>query len=119
MQRAHMDKAGKLGQREVHVIDMKMNDVELVGALENFFKHHKMMGKLILAFVVVQAEGFWAGWNQPRCGLGIAASKQGDLMPSLDQRLGQIGDYPLCSAVELWGNALVKRCYLGYFQKSS
>jgi hypothetical protein len=103
----------------MHVVDVKMNNVELIGAFENFLKHYKMMGKLILAFVVVQAEGFWAGWNQPRCRPGIAARKQGDLVPSLDQRLGQIGDYTLGTAVELWGHALVKRCYLGYSQRSS
>jgi len=74
------------------------------------------MGKLILTFIMIQTEGLRATRNQARCRLGIAACKQGDLVPSLDQRLGQIGDYTLGTAVELWGDALVKRRYLGYFQ---
>jgi len=46
MQRAHMDKAGQLGQREVHVIDMKMNDVELVGALRELLQASQNDGQV-------------------------------------------------------------------------
>jgi hypothetical protein len=88
MQSAHVDEAQQLGQGKVHIVDMEMNDVELFGSLKNFIEHHEMVGKLVLALVIVQPKGLRTARDQPRCRLGITAREQGYVMPSLDQRLG-------------------------------
>ncbi len=51
-----MDETRKFGERKVHVVDVEMNDVELIGALQHFFKHHKMMRKLIDDLMAIEPQ---------------------------------------------------------------
>jgi hypothetical protein len=46
---------------------MKMNDVELLGTLQHFFEHYKMVSELVLAFIAVQPQCLGAAWDQS-CG---------------------------------------------------
>src|SRR6266404_479895 len=114
-----MDESGKFGERKVHVVEMKVNDVELSDAVQHFLKHHKMMRKLVDTLVVIEAQRFRAAWHQVcRC-FGVSARKQCYFVSILNERLGQIRNNPLGAAVKLWRNAFVERRYLGYPQKSS
>jgi hypothetical protein len=54
VQRADLDEARELGERKVHVVDMEMDEIELVGAVQDFLKHHKMMGEMIGTLVVIE-----------------------------------------------------------------
>jgi hypothetical protein len=44
---------------------------------------------------------------------GIAARKQRDVMPQVDQLVHQPRHYPLGAAVKLWRDALCQGCQLG------
>src|SRR5882757_391891 len=82
-----MDDPRQLGQWEMHVINVEVNDVEMIGALQHFFQHYEVMGKLILAFVMIQTKGLGATGDQPRSRLGITAGKEGDVVSGVDQCL--------------------------------
>jgi hypothetical protein len=75
-----------------------------------------MMGKLILAFIMIQTKGLRATGNEARGGLRVAASKEGNVVPGVDKRFRQIRDDTFRPPVELGRDTLIKGCYLGYFQ---
>jgi len=88
VQRADMDDPRQLGQWEMHVINVKVNDVEMIGALQHFFQHYKMMGKLILAFVMILNEGPWGQPGTKRAAvLESPLAKRVDVVSGVDQRL--------------------------------
>src|SRR5258706_7649145 len=96
-----------------------MNDIELIGALQNFLEHHKMMREMVAARVIIQPQRFLATRHQLcRC-FGVTACKQCYLVPRSDQRLRQVRNHPLGASVKLRRNAFVQRCYLSYPQCSS
>src|SRR5207237_7924008 len=45
VQGGHLRKRSATRQREVKIVDMEMNNVELVEALKDLLQHHDMMGK--------------------------------------------------------------------------
>ena len=86
VQRTYMDDPRKFRQREMHIINMEVNDVELIGALQHFFQHYKMMGELILAFIVIQTKSLRATGDQARSRLGVTAGEKCDVVPGVDER---------------------------------
>src|SRR5262249_9441443 len=85
--------------------DVEMDEVEVPPAANDFLQHHEVVGQLIHA-VRVGPQGATAAGDQSGPGDGIAAGEQGDLVPSADQCLGEIGHHPFSTAVVVWRHAL-------------
>src|SRR5258706_12587253 len=93
-----------------------MNDIELIGALQNFLEHHKMMREMVAARVIIQPQRFLATRHQLcRC-FGVTACKQCYLVPRSDQRVRKVRNHRLGASVKLWRKGLVQRCDLSYSQ---
>ena len=91
-------------QREMELIDMEMQDVEILGPPAHAIKHQHVIGNWIAhAGVEPQRRGY-AG-HEIGCRDRIAARKQRHVMAEADQFFGQVGDDPLGAAVKSWGNA--------------
>src|SRR5437016_13293491 len=77
VQGGQMRKGSATRQREMKVVDMKMNNVELVKALKDFLQQDDMMGKGV--YRLAQSQRARGDWNQVRGCLGIATGEKCDL----------------------------------------
>ena len=59
-------------QREVEIVNMKMNHVKLARSLEDLVKHNDVVGERILT-LFVEPQGPLAGRDEFRGGRGVAA----------------------------------------------
>src|SRR5437764_1970844 len=100
-------------EREVKIIDMEMNDVELVEALKDFLQQDDMMGKGV--YCLAQSQRARGDWNQVRGCLGIATGEKCNLFSLPHELFGQIRDNAFRSAVTVWRDALIERRYLSDF----
>src|SRR5262245_9068294 len=96
------------GQRVVKVIDVEVDDVEPVRLPEHFLKHDVVQRQPVHARLI-EAQCLRADRDQLRLGDRVAAGEQCDLVPLTDQFLGQIGDNPLRSTIQLRWNGFVER----------
>src|SRR6267143_5554643 len=113
VQGGHVRKGSATRQREMKVVDMEMNDVELIEALKDLLQQEDMMGKGVDC--LAQSQRARRDWNQV-CGcLGIAAGKKCDLFSLPHELFRQIRDNALRSAVTVWRDAFIERRYLSYF----
>src|SRR5437016_13386840 len=93
MQRGHLGKRNATRQREVKIVDMEMNNVELVEPLKDLFQHQDMMGKRVHG--LAQSQRSWTDWNQTRGCLGVAAGKKCNLFSLPHELFRQITDNAL------------------------
>src|SRR5438552_1017542 len=59
VQGGHLRKRSATREREVKIVDMEMNNVELVEPLKDLFQHDDMMGKRVHALAHAQAVDFY------------------------------------------------------------
>jgi hypothetical protein len=97
--------------RKMHIIDMKVQDVEFVGSFTQLIEHHHLMRDRIADRRVKPQRMGGAGHEFGSCNR-IAAGKQRDLMTLRYQFLGQIGNHPLGTAIEARRHALEQRSNL-------
>src|SRR4029077_130153 len=64
-------------QREVKIVDMEMNDVELIESLKDLLQQDDMMGKGV--YRLTQSQRSRGDWNQVRGCLRIAAGEKCNL----------------------------------------
>ncbi len=76
-------------QRKMHVISMKMDDVELGCSLKHAFEHQNLVSKMIHA-VLVGAQRAPTDGHQMRLGHRIRTGKKGHLMPLSHKLLGEV-----------------------------
>src|ERR1700686_1401515 len=62
-------------QREVQVINVKMNQVEILFFIEDLVEHHNMMGQLVHT-VRIQSQSFLTTRSQTSSRKRVAASEQ-------------------------------------------
>src|SRR6059058_365161 len=77
VQGGHLRKRSATREREVKIVDMEMNDVELVKALKDLLQQDDMMGKGV--YRLTQSQRPRGDWNQVRGCLGIAAGEKRNL----------------------------------------
>src|SRR6266853_674433 len=77
VQCGHVRKRSPTRQREVKIVDMEMNNVELVKALKDFLQQDDMMSKGV--YRLAQSQRARGDWNQVRGCLGIATGEKCDL----------------------------------------
>ena len=95
-------------QREMKLVDVEMQDVEIVGALAHAIEHQHVIGNGIAHAGVEPQRLRHAGHEVGRRDR-IAAGKQRHVMAERHQFFGQVGDDPLGAAIEPWGNAFDQR----------
>ena len=83
----------------MELVDVEVDDVEVAGLPAHLVEHQHVIGDGI-ADGGIEAQGLRAARNEPGRGDGVAAGKQRDVVALLDERLGQVGDDALRSAVE-------------------
>src|SRR5882762_1141907 len=84
-------------QREMEIVDMEMNDVELIESLKDLLQQDDMMGKGV--HCLAQSQRPWGDWNQVRGCLGIATGEKCDLFSLPHELFRQVRDNALRSAV--------------------
>jgi hypothetical protein len=94
------------------VINVKVNQVELVGPAEDLFDHPHMMSDGVDA-VRIQPQRFLANRNESRGCDRIAAGKQGYLVSEGHQLLRKPRDDSFRPSIKTWRNAFVKWRDLG------
>ena len=108
MQRGDRAACDRPEQREMELVDMEVQDVEVVGALAHAVQHQHVIGDRIAdAGVEPQRRGH-AGHQIGRRDR-IAAREQRHVMAERHQFFGQVGNDPLGAAIKPWGNALHQR----------
>src|SRR4029079_1236437 len=76
VQCGNMRKRSATREREVKIVDMEMNDVELIEALKDLLQQDDMMGKGVHR--LAQSERARRDWNQVRGCLRISAGEKGN-----------------------------------------
>ena len=105
-------RAAKLdSQRIVENVNVKMQDVELLRHPTDLVEHDEMVGNRI-TYVGVKTKGLFTADLKSSGGDRVAAGEESHVVALPDQFLGEIGDDPLSSPVQLGWAALHQRCYL-------
>src|SRR5262245_37998021 len=99
----------------MEVIDVKMNEIELLGALKHLLEHQDMVRKSIDRFA--QPERAWRAGHQRRSRLRIAAGKKSNVVTLSHQFFGQIRDDAFGSAITVRWNTFIKGRYLCNFHR--
>ena len=89
VKRRHVRDVMAFRQREVKVIDMKMDHVKTTGLPEDPLQQQHVMRQLIDA-LLVEPQGFRAGRDEPRFRNGISACKKRDIMALAHEFFRQI-----------------------------
>jgi hypothetical protein len=95
-------------EREVQVVGVKVQDVELIGTAPHAIEHDQMMDERVLAVAVEPQRAAVTRFQNGRC-LGITAREQSNVVPEPDQFFREIRYHALGPAVEPWRAAFVKR----------
>ena len=112
MQRCHSAIGSRPKQREMKLIDMKMQDVELVGAFADAIEHKHIVGNWI-AYVRIKPQcGRYTGYEAGR-GDGVATGEKSHIVTKANELFGEIRDDPFSSTICSRRHALDERCYLG------
>ena len=95
-------------QRELKLVDMEVQDVEVIGALAHAIEHQHVIGDRIDDAGVEPQRLGHAGHEIGRRDR-IAAGKQRDVVAQRNELFGQIGDDPFGAAIKPWRHALDQR----------
>ena len=95
------------------VVGMKMDEIEMVRVAQQLLEHHEVMRQGILARGI-EPQRLWSCRDEPCLGHRVASGEQSDLMSARNELLGEIGDDPLGSSVELRRHALEQRSDLSH-----
>src|SRR5688572_27651815 len=98
MERGHRRYGLAYRQREVYIVEMKMDEIKGTGLPKHLLKQHHMRRELVHT-PLVEAQGARTGLHQTRLGDGIATGKQGDLIPLADEFFREIGDHAFGAAI--------------------
>ncbi len=98
-------------QREMKIVRVEMDDIEIIGAACHAMQHHQMVGERIPA-LGIQPKRPLAARPQRRFGLRISAGEQSHLVSLPNELLREIRHHPLGPAIKLWWTALVERSNL-------
>ena len=99
------------GDREVHIVDMKMYDIKAVGILKDHLQHEHMMGELIHA-VLIETKRASAGGDKLGLCDRIAACIKGHIVSLSHQFLCEIRNHTFRTPIVLRRYAFIKRCNL-------
>ena len=91
-----------------------MDHVELVSPPRHRLELHEHWREVIL-HVGVEAQRARPDGRQSRLGGAVAGSEQRDLVPELDQGVGQVSDHAFGAAIQFRRHGFGERCNLRYF----
>ena len=103
-------------QREMEMINVKMQHVEFGDPAAQLFQHQHMIGQRI-EHLRIEAQRLFAARHQLRRGSRVATGEQRHVVALTDQLFGQIGDDPFGAAVEPGWHAFVEGRDLGDFHR--
>ena len=98
-----------LEQREVDHVGVEVDDVELVGAVQNFAQHRQVGGEIGFQRRRIQADGLITHRHQAGLGLGVGAGEKGHVVAQIDQGVGQMRHHTLRTAIQLGRHGLIQR----------
>jgi hypothetical protein len=99
-------------QREVHVLEVEVQDVELVRATAHLLEHQRDRGERV-ADRGIEAQRAPRARDEIRRGLRLAAREERDVVAEPHQLFGEVGHHALRAAVQPRRDALRKRGDLG------
>src|ERR1700733_1054242 len=102
------------GQREMHVIDMEMNDIEFGSHTHHVIQHGDVMGQMVDGIFTEPERSLCCG-NELRGSLRVSAGEQSYLMALRDQLFGQERNDPFRTSIHFRWNTLIQGGYLGNF----
>jgi hypothetical protein len=98
-------------QRIVQNVNVKVQDVKLLGHPADFVEHDEMIRNGVCN-VGIKPKGALAAGFKSSGGDRVGAGEESHVVTLPDQFLGTIGDDPLSSPIQLGWAALHQRCYL-------
>jgi hypothetical protein len=110
MQRGEGAFGDVLEQREMHQIDMEMQQVELVGAAAHVVQHRQVRGQIGFERMRVQPEGARTRRDQFGARAAVPAGEDRDLVSQIDQCIGQVSHDAFCASVEAGRDRFIQRC---------
>src|SRR5580704_13088907 len=108
MKRSQSPSSQRAEKREVEEIDVKMKDIKLLRALAHLIDHEREMRNDI-AHGRIEAQRARTTGSQLSAGDRIRARKERHIVAKPDKFLGQVGNDPLCAAIQTRRNALNER----------
>ena len=104
------DKGGRLPaeQRKWEVVDVKVQNVELIGSPVDQFQH-PCIGRHPVPYARIEPDRLRPHRLELRRSNQSSAGEQGHVVTHTDQFFGEISDHPLGSAVQLRGNRFKQR----------
>ena len=99
MQRGHGSRRKILEERKVDEVDVEMQEIELVPAQMKLVQHGKVSRQVRFQRRRVEPNSLVAHRNQSRPRMGLRTREQRDLVPKLDESVGQMRHDPLGAAV--------------------
>lgn len=102
-----------LEHREVDHVGVEMDDVEVVGTLHHLRQHDQVCGQVRLERRRIQPDRLIAYGDETRARLGVDRGEQGDVVPQVDQGVGQVGDDAFGAAIQPGRHGLIQRRDLG------
>src|SRR2546425_80755 len=108
MQRGHMRYLLAAAEREMRIVNVEMDDVELRSALEHMFEHQDLVRQLIYA-VFIEAQRTAARRDEVRLGHRVSTGEKRDLVALANQFLGEIRYNPFGTAIVFWRYAHIER----------
>src|SRR5690606_13903676 len=108
-----------LEEGHVDEVDMEVQNIEFVGTGTNFVHQCKMRGEIGFARCPVESNSLITDWDQLRLGLRLYGRKEGDVMPEVDQCIGEISDDAFRAAIEAWWHGFIERGNLGDFHQNT
>jgi hypothetical protein len=115
VKRRHVGNAQAPGDRFVQVRDVKMDDVEVLGALGDSF-HHEQMGGERIGSLTREPKGARPDRNQRRIRTRVTGGKERDTVALSNELVSEISHNTFRPAVELRWNAFTQWCDLGNSQ---
>jgi hypothetical protein len=112
MKRSQRPSCQRAEKRKVEEIDVKMKNVELLGALAHLINHqHEVRNDV--AHGRIEAQRTRTTGSQLSAGDRVRACKERDIVAKPDEFFSQVGNDPLSAAIETRRNALDERSHLG------
>ena len=97
----HVLEEGKVDQ-----VDVKVNNVELIGTPSHHVNHGEVAGQVRIQMPAVQAQRPGTSRDQPGLGLCFAGGEQRDLVALIDRSISEMGHHPLRAAIQFRRHSL-------------
>ena len=108
MQRGHGSRRKIFEERKMDQVDVKMQNIECMPAQMKLMQHGQVSGQVRFQRARIEPDGLIAYRDQPRPCVCLRAREQRDLVPELDESVGQVRDDAFSAAIQARRHRLIQ-----------